>query len=112
MARVCELHPVVTSDTSVSMTISPFAQHMRIRVRRPDVVFGGLFVIGLAAIGWQEYYRKSPMLTVAGLPGPRGNSERKCDGIYSHRKYWQLPLRYVMCLELSRALGGTMKPRA
>ena len=77
--------------------ISAFGSRMRTSVQRREIVFGTLFVIGLIAIGWQEYYRKSPMLAVVGLPGPRGNSERKCDGIYSHRKYWQLPRRYVMC---------------
>jgi hypothetical protein len=66
-------------------------------MQRRSIVFGSLVGVGLLAIAWQEYYRSSPLPAIVGIAGPRANSGRRCDDIYSHRKFWQLPLRPLMC---------------
>ncbi|MFL5483555.1 MAG: hypothetical protein ACJ8AK_15340 [Gemmatimonadaceae bacterium] len=67
-----------------------------------SVVFGTLFLGGLLLIAWQEYYRKSEMLSAIGLPGQRGNTHRHCDGVYSHPRWRVLPRGLITC----RGLGS------
>lgn len=66
-------------------------------MHRSTAVFGSIFCLGLLAIVWQEYYRSSRLLGVMGMSGPRANSGRYCQGIYSNRRYWSLPSRTVGC---------------
>jgi hypothetical protein len=45
---------------------------------RRSILFGSIFVAGLAVIAWTEYYPSSPMFTALGMSGPRANSGREC----------------------------------
>jgi hypothetical protein len=77
-------------------------------VRRRTIFFSSFFCAGLLAIAWQEYFPRAELLQVVGLRGPRASSGRHCDGIYSHRSYWRLPLRAVMCRGPDYAVHGSI----
>jgi hypothetical protein len=47
-------------------------------LRRRSIVFGSLFVAGIVAIAWTEYYPSSGMFAALGMSGPRANSGRVC----------------------------------
>lgn len=71
---------------------------MKVQLR--STVFGSLFIGGLLLIAWQEYYRKSDMLALVGVPGPRGNSQRGCAHTHLLRALWHPP-RLIPCRGLT-----------
>jgi hypothetical protein len=67
-------------------------------MRTPGIVFGCLFLAGLAVIAWQEYYPPSEMYEALGMTGPSAHSGRVC----GHPWRWQtrfgrIPMREIQC---------------
>jgi hypothetical protein len=79
-------------------------------VHRSTVVFGSIFCLGLLAIGWQEYYPRSPLFELIGLDGPRARSSRRCEAPYSHRNFWIHPSRMIMCFD-PNSFGSRFAPQ-
>ena len=61
-----------------------------------------------AAVVWQHYYPRSPMFAQLGMPGPRANSSRTCNGWYRQRRWGNIRvhtpmMRGLTCRGITRA---------
>jgi hypothetical protein len=73
-------------------------------LRRRSIVFGSLFVAGIVAIAWTEYYPSSGMFAALGMPGPSARNGRVCGYLYSEQYSWQQHIRRLRMLFPTRSL--------
>jgi len=67
-------------------------------MQRRSIVFGFVFVLGLAVIAWQEYYPSSGMFEAMGMTGPTARSGRQCGHWWRHSIFgYRIPLRAMVC---------------
>ena len=74
--------------------------------QRRSILFGSLFLAGLAVIVWTKYYPSSGMFAALGMPGPRASSGRVCGQPYSVQYIRgvriQIPTRTLKCSRVLR----------
>ena len=75
-------------------------------MQRRSIVFGSLFLLGLAVIAWSEYYPSSGVFEAIGMPGPTARNGHVCGYTYTQRYHWQQQqyIRRFRMLFPSRAL--------